>query len=797
MVLWLAASAGTSLNALFGFGLRFVAVYVLLICTVDLTLGLNRLVGCINRKLGRGVANFLIFLLFTSNCSATPITLDDSATSKEAESRFLHALASNFTTPSTEFCKQRHSVGGTRRRHEPPVAVSQKPQRDVDSTPQADECATEASVPRNFEQAFGQAIRRSLSPWAGCPALTLSDLRRHFEVGAPWCRLQVCLVRGELLVRAFGRGKDDKDGKDGSGGGGGKLSVEYLGAERQHAALLGLAELLEVAPQLRELAVCVAFNCQDRPSAHGRTDPPPPSATRNGTKHLPSKLAESIASASAAATALGAAPQAWCQWRPEPPPLLLSYMTSLDHWDVPWPDYLFWGLDAPLDAPQKKRAVADWATVRASVLRAADAQLPHASRARELLYCSKLMHTDEARNPDRGLRGFYHAYMPLREAFTSRCLETCGALLTRPPAPHEPSGAPSAAAAADAARADADADADADAGFDLEFQPDGAFSALRQHHSELWRRTWAHGLQFTYKCQYRSLLLLQGRSAWLDHLKMELACGALVLFATDRARPTGDRMDGHPEPAASFFSHLLTPGEHYVHIDADHASPTMLAAERGRGDDAADVGGGAGGAMGGAALSSALPAIAPAHHRHVVRGGKSKRRLPDAVAAPRLPSHMAPLPADAIARGSSDLCAAVDTVRRWARAHPAQAACIGAKGKEVVRRWLTMEAVQQYMTRTLVAIAALQHGRALEAALAESPWYVKPRLAPCVRRAAELREARARGASTEAMERDGALACVARAVAAAVAAANATAFFEARAPLKERDRWLVVKGPRG
>ena len=796
------------------------------------------MVNATPRQVRRPVGWTLLILLLTASCSAAPTSgdIDSDTSSTSVESRFLLALAANFTTPSSEFCELRHFSGSIRQHLErPPVAMQQQQQqqqqqkqqqkqqqqqhgrrRSAGSIPQAEECATEASVPRTFEKAYGEAIRRSLSPWAGCPAMTLAELRRHFETGAPWCRAQVCLVSGELHVLAFSRSKD----------GDGKLGVEYLGAERQHAALLGLAELLELTPQLREISVCVTFNCQDRPAAHGRNDPPEPrspmrSPRRNGSKAMPSKLAAAAAAAAASATTTGAAPSAWCKWRPESPPLLLSYMTSLDHWDVPWPDYLFWGLDAP----QKKKAVADWATVRASVLRAADEQLPYASRPREMLYCSKLMHTDEIRNPDRGMRGFYHAYMPLREAFTARCLETCGGLLTRPPPQQQQqqlqqqqqqqqqqqlqqqerqqqarrrTAARGAAAAVDAVGAanvaahgyaEAEADADADAGeFDLEYQPDRAFLALRQYHPELWRRTWARGWQFTYKCQYRSLLILQGRSAWLDHLKMELACGSLVLFATDRTRPTGDRMDGHPEPAQSFFSHLLTPGEHFVHLDADHASPTMLAAEGG----SADTGTAGGGGSGGGALSTVLPARL---RQSIIRGGS--KRLPAAVASPRLPSHMAPLPPEAIASGSADLCAAVDTVRRWARENPAKAACIGAKGKEVVRRWLTMDAVRRYMARSLVAIAALQDGRALEAAIGRSPWFVRPRLSPCVRRAAELREARSRGASTEAMEKDGALACVARAVAAAVAAGNETAFLEARSPLKERDRWLVSRGPRG
>ena len=52
-------------------------------------------------------------------------------------------------------------------------------------------------------------------------------------------------------------------------------------------------------------------------------------------------------------------------------------------------------------------------------------------------------------------------------------------------------------------------------------------------------------MHLEHKCRYASLLLMQGRSAWLDHFLHALACGAPLVFATDRSRP---QAGGHPMP---------------------------------------------------------------------------------------------------------------------------------------------------------------------------------------------------------------------------------------------------------
>ena len=251
-----------------------------------------------------------------------------------------------------------------------------------------------------------------------------------------------------------------------------------------------------------------------------------------------------------------------------------------------------------------------------------------------------------------------------------------------------------------------------------------------------------------YKCHYRSMVILQGRSAWLDHLKMELACGSLVVFATDRKRPDTDRMRGR-EPAYAYFSHLLKPGLHYVHIDADSSTPSLLANP------------------------------------------------------PRLPSHLAPVrrgSADGGGEdgGGEDLCGAVASAHRWAMRYPAHAACIGARAKEVVAKWMRMQTVWRYMASVLLALAKLQAGASLQAAVPNSPWFVPLDLTQCVRVAAEVRARQAaRGANASAapsigeIERSGPLACVGAAVEEAVSRKNATAYTEAHAPVNhQRDWWL-------
>ena len=153
--------------------------------------------------------------------------------------------------------------------------------------------------------------------------------------------------------------------------------------------------------------------------------------------------------------------------------------------------------------------------------------------------------------------------------------------------------------------------------------------------------------------------MLQGRSAWLDHFKMEMACGSLVVFATDSTRPRNDRL-WEPLPAYAFFTHLLHPNEHFVHVDADHAThPTAAQADE-----------------------SSPPALS-------VRG----------------------------------LCRAVGSIQRWARKHPAQAECIGAKGQAIVERWLSPKMIRRYMTRLIAEIGSRQRNANIASAVPSSVWF--------------------------------------------------------------------------
>ena len=151
------------------------------------------------------------------------------------------------------------------------------------------------------------------------------------------------------------------------------------------------------------------------------------------------------------------------------PPLILSYMTSRDHFDVPWPDYLFWGRPAS--------QAAAWSTVHKAVLNEAG-RLPFHQRLRRTLYASKPLTQD---------LNYYKMYQPLRRAYTLSCLYNCSA----------PSD------------------------LDVEGDVPQVLSRLRQ----LSQDEAHHSYQYRYKCWYDSLLLMNGRSAWLDHFKADLAHG--------------------------------------------------------------------------------------------------------------------------------------------------------------------------------------------------------------------------------------------------------------------------------
>jgi len=289
-------------------------------------------------------------------------------------------------------------------------------------------------------------------------------------------------------------------------------------------------------------------------------------------------------------------------------------MSSLDHYDVPWPDYLFAG--------KPPSGIPSWRVLHADLLQHAR-RLPYAERFDRMLYASKLMHTD--RSVPKDARAFFASYMPLRHSFTRQCLEQCG--LSQGSTPR--------VAAASGLDATASAGGPRDfSSLDLEFEPGKAMASLRgiaglgsngsaggspvaigdPGRSD---GSAAAGWQFKYKCTYQSILLLQGRSAWLDHFKMEMACGSLVVFASDRTRPRVDRLF-EPMPAHSFWSHLLRANEHYIHVDADHALRPQPAAQD-------------------ADTSTGMPV----------------RRL----------------------------CAAVQEAQQWAHKYPSTARCIGARGQ--------------------------------------------------------------------------------------------------------------------
>jgi len=287
------------------------------------------------------------------------------------------------------------------------------------------------------------------------------------------------------------------------------------------------------------------------------------------------------------------------------PALVLSYMSSLDHFDVPWPDYLFWGRPAS--------RTASWASVLDAILAEADS-VPFSSRLRRTLYASKLLVRDN---------NFFRMYMPLRRAFALNCLYNCT---------HAPSR------------------------LDAEVNVSAVLSSLDKQRASGALGGADHQLashQFRYKCWYRSLLILNGRSAWLDHFKADVACGSPVIFVSDRSRPPSD---GHidPRPVSTFWSHLIREGEHYVHISSDH-------------------------------------------------------------------------------QNAGGLCGAVGDARRWMEQEPAAAACMGARAQAVVRRWLHMDKVYDYMAEIFRGIAATQDGEQLRRVVPSSSLFVRLNLSDCLR----------------------------------------------------------------
>lgn len=155
----------------------------------------------------------------------------------------------------------------------------------------------------SFDEAFGDAIRSSLAPW-NSTVMTMQTINMQLLFAAAWCRCQLCIVRGKLYLRGWRRSAAKP----------GVPSAEFLNGSRHHAAILGLAAML----RRHDVGnVCVTINCQDRPAAWKYYHAPSSAgaAATKGSNTLEKPVAV-------------------------PPsrhgrPLLLSYMSSKDHWDVP------------------------------------------------------------------------------------------------------------------------------------------------------------------------------------------------------------------------------------------------------------------------------------------------------------------------------------------------------------------------------------------------------------------------------------------------------------------------------
>lgn len=78
------------------------------------------------------------------------------------------------------------------------------------------------------------------------------------------------------------------------------------------------------------------------------------------------------------------------------------------------------------------------------------------------------------------------------------------------------------------------------------------------------------------------------------------------------------------------------------------------------------------------------------------------------------------------------LCRAVEEARRWVADEPHAAACMGARGQAVVRRWLHMDQVYNYMHALHHAIAATQDGVLLQRVVPSSNLFVSPALDACI-----------------------------------------------------------------
>ncbi|KAL1500627.1 hypothetical protein AB1Y20_013279 [Prymnesium parvum] len=493
-------------------------------------------------------------------------------------------------------------------RDDPPLASSSEP---------ASSCTAPLGEPSSFEEAFGAAISRRLQPW-NATWMGMQHINQQLLMAAEWCRVQLCVVHGRLYLRGWWRSRAAAS----------PLMRENLGGFRHHTAILGLAETLK---RHAVEDVCITINCQDRPSVWKYMSVPRPGRSA------------------------GAPPMIVpVRWGRLGAPLLLSYMSSKDHLDVPWPDYLFWGRTSKLVAP--------WEVVLRGITDES-ARVPYRARLRRAVYSASVPQSNKS---------FEARMKPLRQEFVRRCLSRCDGGL-----------APLV---------------------DMEKPWDEAMARLIREGL----KNGTGSLQFNKNCHYRSIVQLQGRSAWLDHWKMDLACGSPVVFLGDRAMPESDGF-AYSSPAKSFFSHLLQPGQHYIHIDADHQHPD---------------------------------------ERMLVKIGSNTTLI------------------------GHGLCHTVELTHRWLLANEGNASCIGQSGQRVVRRWLRMQRVYQYMAAVLRKIAAIQAYARIHIYVPSSVWFVRLNVSDCLERD------------------DDRVACVGARVQAALAAGTPAAAKAANAPVKPVDWWL-------
>ena len=163
------------------------------------------------------------------------------------------------------------------------------------------------SEPATFDEAFGKAIRSSLQPWSST-SMTMQSINMQLLFAAEWCRCQLCVVRGKLYLRGWRRSATKP----------GAPLAELLNGSRHHAAILGMAAML----RRHDVGdVCVTINCQDRPAVW-----------KYYRSEAKSSAADSVKSSGGSTHSDSVSSVPLSRYGR---PLLLSYMSSADHWDVP------------------------------------------------------------------------------------------------------------------------------------------------------------------------------------------------------------------------------------------------------------------------------------------------------------------------------------------------------------------------------------------------------------------------------------------------------------------------------